>query len=203
MSFEQYQTQQSNTYSRLAGIANMGEAGASNQATGGSNYAQGTLIPPAVLFLLLPISRTVWNWMPELRLLQFPWRWLVVLEAPMAIGFASAVWCDRRALRISLLAACAALFVGISVVAFDWWFLESRTFEADVLESVERVPAFWESRISPPGIRPRTGGAASYRRRCTVGQPTGGCRLGSRVGRRISQLQQLRLAPSHFDGRCL
>lgn len=39
--FNQYQTQQSNTYSRLAGIANMGEAGASNQATGGSNYAQG------------------------------------------------------------------------------------------------------------------------------------------------------------------
>ena len=36
-----YQTQQSNTYSRLAGIANLGEAAASNQATGGSNYAQG------------------------------------------------------------------------------------------------------------------------------------------------------------------
>jgi hypothetical protein len=39
--FNQYQTQQSNTYSRLAGIANLGEAAASNQATGGSNYAQG------------------------------------------------------------------------------------------------------------------------------------------------------------------
>jgi hypothetical protein len=39
--FNMYQTQQSNTYSRLAGIANLGEAAASNQATGGSNYAQG------------------------------------------------------------------------------------------------------------------------------------------------------------------
>lgn len=112
------------------------------------------LIPPAVLFLLLPISRPVWNWMPELRLLQFPWRWLVVLEAPMAIGFASAVWCDRRALRISLLAACAALFVGISVVAFDWWFLESRTFEADVLESVrEGAGVLGKPEYAPPGIR--------------------------------------------------
>jgi len=39
--FNMYQTQQQNTYSRLAGIANLGEAAASNQATGGSSYAQG------------------------------------------------------------------------------------------------------------------------------------------------------------------
>lgn len=39
--FNQYQTQNQNVYSRLAGIANLGEAAASNQATGGSNYAQG------------------------------------------------------------------------------------------------------------------------------------------------------------------
>jgi len=39
--FNMYQTQQSNTYGRLAGIANLGEAAASNQATGGSSYAQG------------------------------------------------------------------------------------------------------------------------------------------------------------------
>lgn len=39
--FNMYQTQNQNVYSRLAGIANLGEAAASNQATGGSNYAQG------------------------------------------------------------------------------------------------------------------------------------------------------------------
>jgi hypothetical protein len=39
--FNQYQTQNQNVYGRLAGIANLGEAAASNQATGGSNYAQG------------------------------------------------------------------------------------------------------------------------------------------------------------------
>ena len=50
------------------------------------------LIPLAVLFLQLPISLPVWNLLPKLRFLQFPWRWLVVLEAPMAIFVAAAVW---------------------------------------------------------------------------------------------------------------
>ena len=37
--FNQYQTQQGNIYGRLAGIANQGQAAASNSATGGSSYA--------------------------------------------------------------------------------------------------------------------------------------------------------------------
>jgi hypothetical protein len=48
-------------------------------------------IPAAVLFLLLPISLPVWDLLPKLRFLQFPWRWLLVVEAPMALLFASAV----------------------------------------------------------------------------------------------------------------
>jgi hypothetical protein len=48
-------------------------------------------IPAAVLFLLLPISLPVWDLLPKLRFLQFPWRWLLVLEAPMALLFAAAV----------------------------------------------------------------------------------------------------------------
>ena len=50
------------------------------------------LIPAAVLVLLLPFSQPVWNLLPKLRFLQFPWRWLVVVEAPMAVLFAAAVW---------------------------------------------------------------------------------------------------------------
>jgi hypothetical protein len=48
-------------------------------------------IPAAVLFLLLPISLPVWDLLPKLRFLQFPWRWLLVVEAPMALLFAAAV----------------------------------------------------------------------------------------------------------------
>jgi hypothetical protein len=51
-------------------------------------------IPLAVLFLLLPISQPVWDSLPLMRMLQFPWRWLLTLEAPMAIFLALAIWPD-------------------------------------------------------------------------------------------------------------
>jgi hypothetical protein len=76
------------------------------------------LIPVGVLFLQLPVSLPVWNLLPKLRFLQFPWRWLVALEGPMAIFFAAAVWprdTARRWLRITVAAACAAFFLGATV----------------------------------------------------------------------------------------
>jgi hypothetical protein len=69
------------------------------------------LIPVAALFLQFPASDAVWHALPKLRFLQFPWRWLVVVEAPMGIFFASAVWVERRRWRFALLAVCMGLFV--------------------------------------------------------------------------------------------
>ncbi len=70
------------------------------------------LIPVVVLLLQLPFSLFVWNLLPKLRFLQFPWRWLLVVEAPMAIVVAGAVWTDRRWWRMVVLAACGFVFVG-------------------------------------------------------------------------------------------
>ncbi len=78
------------------------------------------LIPLAVLFLQLPISLPIWNLLPKLRFLQFPWRWLVVLEAPMAVFFAAAVWPRpdaRRWVRIAVAAACALVFLASTAIA--------------------------------------------------------------------------------------
>ena len=111
------------------------------------------LIPPAVLFLLFPISHPFWN-LPELRLLQFPWRWLVVLEAPMAICFAAAVWAKRKGLRIFLVAASAILFVAISLATSQIWFLDSSHFQASILESVrEGAGVLGKPEYAPPGTR--------------------------------------------------
>ncbi len=75
------------------------------------------LIPFAVLFLLLPVSDFAWNLLPKLRYLQFPWRWLAVLEAPMGIFFAAVVWTNRPRLRTAVIATCALLFLASTIVA--------------------------------------------------------------------------------------
>jgi hypothetical protein len=78
------------------------------------------LIPVAVLTLQFPFSRPLWNLLPDLRFLQFPWRWLVVLEAPMAIFFAAAVWpgaSARRSVRLAVASASAVLFLAMTAYA--------------------------------------------------------------------------------------
>jgi hypothetical protein len=75
------------------------------------------VLPVAVLFLSFPISRPVWLLLPEMRFLQYPWRWLEALEAPMAIFVVAAVWPAARRARIMILAACAAWFAAATVYA--------------------------------------------------------------------------------------
>jgi hypothetical protein len=78
------------------------------------------LIPFAVLLLQFPISLPVWNLLPKLRFLQFPWRWLVVLEAPMAIFFVAAAWpraAARRWPRMAVSIICSALFLASTAIA--------------------------------------------------------------------------------------
>jgi hypothetical protein len=79
-----------------------------------------TLIPIAVLFLQFPISLPVWNLLPKLRFLQYPWRWVLVVEAPMAIFFAAAVWPAARARRRNravVAVVCAAFFLTTTYVS--------------------------------------------------------------------------------------
>ena len=78
------------------------------------------LIPLAVLFLQLPFSLPVWTLLPKLSFLQFPWRWLLVLEAPLGIFLACSVWPQRRRGRITLICVSAAVFVGVA------WFAGTR-----------------------------------------------------------------------------
>lgn len=78
------------------------------------------LIPAAVLFLQLPVSLLVWNLLPKLRFLQYPWRWVLVAEAPMAILFAAAVWparTTRRWPRTAVTAGCTVVFCAATFFA--------------------------------------------------------------------------------------
>ena len=83
------------------------------------------LIPAIVLFLQLPSSLPVWNLLPKLRFLQFPSRWLLVLEAPMAIFFAAAIWpgnSARRWRRGAVAGLCTLFFLAASLFAEQTFF---------------------------------------------------------------------------------
>jgi hypothetical protein len=83
------------------------------------------LITVVVLSLQFPFSRPLWNLLPELRFLQFPWRWLVVLEAPMAILFVWAIWPKDSARpwrRAVALATSVLIFAGMISVAGQVFF---------------------------------------------------------------------------------
>ncbi len=74
------------------------------------------LIPIAVLFLQFPFSGPLWNLLPNLRFLQFPWRWLLVLEAPMAVFIAATLWpkTSARRTRIIVIAVSSAIFICVT-----------------------------------------------------------------------------------------
>jgi hypothetical protein len=74
-------------------------------------------IPIVVLFLLLPISRPVWNLLPEWRFLQYPWRWLEAVEAPMAIFFVTTIWPAARRARKLVVGGCTVAFLAATIFA--------------------------------------------------------------------------------------
>jgi hypothetical protein len=105
------------------------------------------LIPAAVLFLQFPVSHPLWKMLPDLRFLQFPWRWLLVLEAPMAVFLAAAVW-PRESLRCRRrmavgLACCAAFLAMICFAAKSFY---------QGCDAEDSVPGTWSAYGSGQGF---------------------------------------------------
>jgi hypothetical protein len=79
-------------------------------------------IPVVVFFFLFPISRPLWVLLPEMRFLQYPWRWLEAVEAPMAIFFVTAIWPSGRRARVTMLLICSAVFLASTAYAGRYFF---------------------------------------------------------------------------------
>ncbi len=79
-------------------------------------------IPAVIIFFLFPVSRLLWHLLPEMPFLQYPWRLLEAVEAPMAIFFVAAIWPSGRRARVTVLAICSAAFLGATAYASRYFF---------------------------------------------------------------------------------
>ncbi len=75
----------------------------------------------ASTLMMLPITSIFWVWLPKLKFLQFPWRWLVVLTVPLACFLGAGVSSSRY--RAAWVSAVLLLFGGAGWVLGRqaWW----------------------------------------------------------------------------------
>ncbi|MDE3201643.1 MAG: hypothetical protein KGN79_12065 [Acidobacteriota bacterium] len=97
------------------------------------------LIPVAVLLLQLPVSLPVWNLLPKLRILQFPWRWLLLVQVPLSIFFACAIWIDRPLLRKISFVGLGLAMVAVTLVECQLFF--QVCYPDDEPQSMQKLPA--------------------------------------------------------------
>jgi len=74
----------------------------------------------AVLPLLLPVSSLAWSYLPELRFVQFPWRWMSVLAVGAAL-FTAATGRGRWRWILPVTAALVTVGCGRYVAKHTWW----------------------------------------------------------------------------------
>jgi hypothetical protein len=88
----------------------------------------------ASILLMFPITDPVWNLVPKLRFIQFPWRWLGPLGLVFAIFTAAsapgATWAHARRMQ-SAWWACVMLLIcatGAAIIYDAWWDSEDIPF---------------------------------------------------------------------------
>jgi hypothetical protein len=74
----------------------------------------------AIVLLMLPISALLWNFLPKLRFMQFPWRWMLCLGVAFSIFLTLAIhrWTVRLAVYMAMLLVIA---FGWQHIQPPWW----------------------------------------------------------------------------------
>lgn len=65
-------------------------------------------LPVVALGMQFPASKYVWEFLPKVYLLQFPWRLLLLVEAPLAIFLAAAMTAARVRMRVVMVSIAIA-----------------------------------------------------------------------------------------------
>jgi hypothetical protein len=109
-------------YTGIAAIAARRQVGESNGGVGRRQIWSAFLLLAAVATaLMLRPSSILWQMLPKLRFVQFPWRWMSVLTIPL-VYFLAAMFASRRFRWVSLVAAAALIITtAVFLVQHTWW----------------------------------------------------------------------------------
>jgi hypothetical protein len=131
-------------------------------------------IPVVTLFFMCSISRPLWHALPEMPFLQYPWRWLEAVEAPMGILFAAAVWPRTlRGRRVAVYACAAAFLAAIAYADVEFFQVCDDEDAVASMVTTYRAGAGFEgmAEYEPPG-GDDTMIATGLPDACLVGDPT-------------------------------
>jgi 6-pyruvoyl-tetrahydropterin synthase related domain len=78
------------------------------------------ILAALITFLLFPASRIIWDITPELRFLQFPWRWLLFLGLIFATFTAGSLGDSFPTRRTKILRAAAVLALATVLISIAW-----------------------------------------------------------------------------------
>jgi len=79
-----------------------------------------SFLTAAVLLLMLPASSPAWSYLPELRFVQFPWRWMSMLAVCAILFTAAAAREKRRWISVAVVALVTS-GCGRYLVKHTWW----------------------------------------------------------------------------------
>jgi hypothetical protein len=108
----------------------------------------------ACALLMLPISGPLWNVLPKLRYMQFPWRWLLCLGVPFTLLLTLGVkrWTSRVALYLATL--CVLAFVWHHFQP-PWW--DNTADMREMQENMETGDGYeGTDEYTPVGVDPST-----------------------------------------------
>src|SRR6267378_3849396 len=74
----------------------------------------------ATALMLRPAS-FIWQLLPKLRFVQFPWRWMSILTIPFIYFLSAALACRRFRWRVFIAAAAFLISTAIFLVHHTWW----------------------------------------------------------------------------------
>ncbi len=92
------------------------------------------VVAATVSLMMVRVTSLLWNYLPKLRFVQFPWRWMAILAVVFALFVAWSV--GRRFLVVSwIMLALALSLTGAFLVRHTWWDSEDANSVQEAVDS--------------------------------------------------------------------